>query len=65
MFGISFSTRAKKEFDEMEGKQKERIAEILRTLSFDPVPVKMLDVKKLAGLSDTFRIRIGKIEWCT
>lgn len=61
MFEISFSTRAKREFDEMEERHKGRVAEVLRTLSFDPVPVKIFDVKKLAGLANAFRIRIGKI----
>ncbi len=58
MFRIEFSSRAKKEFDVIDDK---RIGEVVRTLAVDPVPARLYDVKKLKGLKDTFRIRIGRI----
>ncbi|MBS3054036.1 MAG: type II toxin-antitoxin system RelE/ParE family toxin [Candidatus Aenigmarchaeota archaeon] len=38
-----------------------RIDEILKTLIIDPVPAKSCDVKKLQGMQNTFRIRIGGV----
>lgn len=57
MFRIEFSSKAKKEFDQLKD---ERIEEVLKVLVFDPVPAKRYDVKKLKGIKDTFRIRVGK-----
>lgn len=61
MFRIEFSTKTKKGFDRLEEKYKKRVVDVLKILSIDPVPVRYYDVKKLVGLKDTFRIRIGKI----
>jgi mRNA interferase RelE/StbE len=58
MFSIEFSSRAKKEYDKLKNK---RIDKILKTLVLDPVPAKKFDVKKLRGIKDTFRIRLGSI----
>ena len=58
MFIVELSRRAKKEFDEISDK---RIAEALKILELDPVPAKLYDIRKLEGLKNTFRIRIGKI----
>ncbi|MDI6807327.1 MAG: type II toxin-antitoxin system RelE/ParE family toxin [Candidatus Aenigmarchaeota archaeon] len=60
MFRIEFSRRAKKELKKLE-KYKERIVEVLKILSLDPVPARYYDVKKLRGLKNAFRIRIGRI----
>ena len=38
---------------------QERIGEALDALRESFAPVKLFDVKKLKGLEDTFRIRIG------
>lgn len=56
MFRIEFSSKAKKEFDHL---QDEKITETLKILTLDPVPAERYDVKKLHGMKDTFRIRIG------
>lgn len=58
MFFVELSRRAEKELDEING---ERIKEVLRHLEFDPVPAKFYDVRKLEGIKDSFRIRVGKI----
>lgn len=59
MFRIEFSSRAKKEFD--YNSSDKRVVEAIKLLSINPVPARRYDVKKLKGLEDTFRIRIGKI----
>ncbi len=38
-----------------------KVIECLKTLSLDPIPAKRYDVKKLSGLKDSFRIRMGKV----
>lgn len=58
MFQIHFSSRSKKEFDYLDDK---KISDVLSVLIFDPLPAKLYDVKKMKGLQDTFRIRIGQI----
>jgi len=62
MFRVEFSSRAKKEFDKLKEK---RIEDVLEILKIDPIPARLYDVKKLIGLKDTFRIRIGKIRLFT
>lgn len=52
---------SKKEFDSIEEKYRNKIAQIFKILSFDPVPAKLFDIKKLEGVDDTFRIRLGRI----
>ncbi len=38
-----------------------RVLLVLEALSQNPAPVPEYDVKKIAGLRDTYRIRIGEI----
>jgi len=38
------------------------LLEAFKILSLDPVPIRYFDVKKLEGLENAFRIRIGKIK---
>jgi mRNA interferase RelE/StbE len=61
MFTIEFSSRAKKEYEWLEKRLKRHVEEALRLLKLDPVPAKVYDIRKLKGIDDTFRIRIGKI----
>ncbi len=58
MFVVELSRRARKELDFIDD---ERIKEVLEHLKLDPVPAKFYDVRKLEGVKDSFRIRIGKI----
>lgn len=58
MFIVELSRRARKELDLLGD---ERVKEILENLKLDPVPAKFYDVRKLEGVKDSFRIRVGKI----
>ncbi len=58
MFEVQFSSKAKKEFDQLKNL---RVEETLTMLKIDPIPAKRYDVKKMRGVKDTFRIRIGDI----
>ena len=71
MFTIAFSSRAKKEYDRLQnsprmhisevGAKRGKIKEIFKMLAIDPVPARVCDVKKLRGLENTFRIRMGRM----
>ncbi|NHV06789.1 MAG: type II toxin-antitoxin system RelE/ParE family toxin [Thaumarchaeota archaeon] len=41
--------------------RKNKIKEVLLTLSNDPLPFRRLDVAKLKGYENTYRIRIGNL----
>ncbi|HLD39035.1 MAG TPA: type II toxin-antitoxin system RelE/ParE family toxin [archaeon] len=58
MFRVYFSSRAKRSLDDVTDA---RIDEVLKMLVTDPVPAKSYDVKKLQGMHDAFRIRIGDV----
>ena len=55
MYHLSFSKRAKKEFDKLEGFVKIRVAKQLRKLSNG----EKLDIKKVKGTISDYRLRIG------
>ena len=61
MFEVHLSTKAKKELEQLDENLRNRIVKILEVLQLDPVPVRFYDVKKMVGVENTYRIRIGKI----
>lgn len=61
MFDVYFSNKAEKQYNAFEEKYRKQIEESLKTLMVDPIPAKKYDIKKLSGVEDSFRIRIGKI----
>jgi mRNA interferase RelE/StbE len=36
-----------------------KLSELLETLKVDPIPWKSFDVRKIEGIEDTYRVRIG------
>jgi mRNA interferase RelE/StbE len=61
MFEVRLVTKAKKELEELEENLKNKIYKLLKTLERDPIPARIYDVKKLIGMKDMYRIRIGKV----
>lgn len=55
------SNRARKAVRRLQEKYSRRVLELLVLLQNDPIPAAVFDVKKLAGIKDTYRIRIGDI----
>lgn len=55
---IEFVKSARKEFEKLPAKIRERVAEALKILSLNPYS-ELLKVKKLKGAEDLFRIRLG------
>ena len=39
---------------------REKFGELVEELKFNPVPSEKLDVKKLKGMENTFRVRLGE-----
>ena len=61
MFNIHLASKAQKELNSLEENYKKKVIHLLRLLQFDPIPARFYDVKKMKGLKDTFRIRVGKL----
>lgn len=61
MFEIIVSNRARKGAKRLPKELKRRIVELLDVLENEPVPADKYDIKKLKGLTNTYRIRFG--EW--
>jgi len=61
LFEIRFSNdKAKKQYDNLDEKMKQRVAELFKIVRETPVPFRLYDVRKLAGFKNSFRIRLGK-----
>lgn len=59
MFKIEAKKRVLKTLRDLDRDRKNRIKEAFHILSNDPLPFKKLDVIKLKGYENTYRIRIG------
>ena len=59
MFEIIVSNRARKGAKKSPNELKRKIVELLAVLENEPVPADKYDVKKLKGLTNTYRIRFG------
>ena len=53
--------KALKKWTKLEKPKKYKIKEIIFSLSKVPYPYKSLDVKKLKGIQNAYKIRVGKI----
>jgi len=60
---MSFEIKIKKKAFEFLSvlKEKGEIRKLLLLLKDNPVPVKSMDVSKLKGMKNVYRIRVGKI----
>lgn len=57
-FSIEFVKSARKDFEKLPSKIRERVTEALKLLSLNPYS-ELLKVKKLKNAEDLFRIRLG------
>lgn len=61
MYSVFVKPKAKKYLDKVVAAEyREKIKEAIRFLATEPVPFREYDVKKVEGLEDNYRIRIGK-----
>jgi mRNA interferase RelE/StbE len=61
LFRVLVSKQAKKFLKSLDGKRQEKIINVLETLESNPVPFRIYDMKKLRGIENSYRIRIGSI----
>jgi len=61
MFELKVKRKALRYIDRLGAKRKRTIKEALSLLKSDPVPLRKIDVVKLKGYDDIYRIRIGTI----
>lgn len=60
-FEIKIKDRALKFISSLQKEEREKLKEILLVLKDDPVPFKSLDIAKMKGVKNTYRIRKGNI----
>ncbi|MFV2040387.1 MAG: type II toxin-antitoxin system RelE/ParE family toxin [Candidatus Hydrothermarchaeales archaeon] len=61
MSRVLVSKRAKKFLKTLDGKRQKKIFDVLETLQYNPIPFRIYDMKKLEGMENAYRIRIGNI----
>lgn len=59
MFSIKIKRKALKNLTKIDSEQKRHIKEAILILKNDPIPFKKIDICKLKGYDNTYRIRIG------
>ena len=59
MFQVVISPRARKSLKKLPVHYRQRIVELLLIFRENPVPAEYYDIKKLKGLTNTYRTRIG------
>ena len=60
MYRVEIHREAVKEIRSLPSNIKDKVIEALKTLQRTPYPHREYDLKKLSGLKDVYRIRIGK-----
>ena len=61
MYSVFLKPKAKKYLDKVvDAKYREKIKEAIKFLAIEPVPFRVYGLKKVEGLEDNYRIRIGK-----
>jgi len=61
MFNIKIKRKALRKLTKLDGKRKRRIKRTVLILKNDPIPFRKLDVCKLRGYDNTYRIRVGNL----
>ena len=59
MFEVIVSNSARKSVKNAPREIRFKIAELLDVLENEPIPVEKYDIKKMKGLPNTYRIRVG------
>jgi mRNA interferase RelE/StbE len=59
MFNIEIKRKALRKLTKLDQKKKETIKEIISILKQDPIPFRKVDVSKLKGYNNIYRIRVG------
>ncbi len=60
-FQVDIKKKAIKFVSKLDKRERERLLKALLLLKEDPVPVRLLDISKIKGVENTYRVRVGKI----
>jgi mRNA interferase RelE/StbE len=58
-FTVEIKRRALRKLEKLDQKRKKSIREAIFALKEDPVPFRLLDVVKLKGYDNIYRVRLG------
>ncbi|MEM0058698.1 MAG: type II toxin-antitoxin system RelE/ParE family toxin [Candidatus Bathyarchaeia archaeon] len=61
MFAVKIKRKALRKLEKLSAKQRQDIKTIIMILKSDPIPFKKVDVCKLQGYDNTYRIRAGNL----
>ena len=61
MFAVNIKRKALRNLEKLDKKQKQRVTTIILILKKDPIPFRKVDICKLRGIENTYRIRIGDL----
>jgi len=59
-FRVLVNPKTEEKLKALPEANRKKIAELLDTLQENPIPVETFDIKKLKGLKDTCRVRVGR-----
>ncbi|MEE8167299.1 MAG: type II toxin-antitoxin system RelE/ParE family toxin [Candidatus Hydrothermarchaeales archaeon] len=60
-FQVNIKRKALKFVSKLDKRDRKKLGKALLLLKEDPVPIKFLDITKIKGEKNTYRIRVGKI----
>jgi mRNA interferase RelE/StbE len=61
VFTVEVKRRALRKLEELDEKRKKRLKEIIILLKDDPIPFRKVDLSKLKGYENIYRIRVGEL----
>jgi len=61
MFTVEVKRRALRKLEKLDEKRKRKLEEIIMVLKEDPVPFRKMDLCKLRGYHNEYRIRFGNM----
>lgn len=61
MYQVTLGNKSKKFFKGQDEKTREKLRSVFETLEKNPWPAKDYDLSKIAGMSDCYRIKLGKL----
>ncbi|MEM2337760.1 MAG: type II toxin-antitoxin system RelE/ParE family toxin [Candidatus Bathyarchaeia archaeon] len=61
MFAVKIKRKALRKLEKLSAKRKQYIKTVILILKTDPIPFKKVDICKLQGHDNTYRIRVGNL----
>lgn len=61
MFTVEVKRRALRKLEKLDEKRKSKLRKFILALKEDPVPFRKMDISKLRGYENAYRIRVGNL----